>query len=311
MQVVRSEQTIKAACRSSGIGDEHDSLRVASLGKTVRVIRKDPSDNTIKCRVPGIGELWFAPGSLQCLQRMQELPNKQHAKLLARQGSEDRMSFFSESSEIASQTDEDMQQGPQTELLRKINDLESEKRLGQQTVTEAINAVSELKWQQVKEKTDRAKLHQKIQGLKKKLISRHREHRRLAQEAGRQEERLNIVTKSRDEYAELAQNLTMEKRRLEDKLAQIKVPDGPKSFVNGFHNGHNGYSNGQANKASPRENGDRRARRRDSNETGFYQNGRQPQIRPELGYDDLPNFGARERYTDERDRYANNDKRRY
>merc|ERR1712100_215787 len=44
------------------------------------------------------------------------------------------------------------------EVLKKIYELEAEKRIGQQTVTEAINAVSELKWQQVKERTDRSKL---------------------------------------------------------------------------------------------------------------------------------------------------------
>lgn len=142
----------------------------------------------------------------------------------------------------------------QEEIVRRINDLVTEKMIGQQTVTEAINAVSELKWQQVKEKTDRSKLHQKILGLKKKLVSRAREHRKLAQEASRQEERLTILTQSRDEYRDLVSSLLEEKRKLQERLGHaptrdvtdlqramgkepLAIEDQP---TNGHANGHHG-----------------------------------------------------------------------
>jgi len=207
--VLKDNVAVKAACRAAGIGPENDRLRSKALGKVVRILHKDVKDRTIKCRVPRIGDLWFGLGALCQLRPKTTKDEKKKKKVESgdsgKGSSEGGMSVSSET-------------GHHEEVLRKIYDLETEKRIGQQTVTEAINAVSELKWQQVKEKTERSKLHQKILGLRKKLVSRAREHRRLAQEATRQEERLNILTGSRDEYMELVRSLLEEQRKWQKTL---------------------------------------------------------------------------------------------
>jgi len=222
------------ACRDSEIDETEDKLRKQATGKICRVIMSDPTHPSLRCRIPGLGDLWFGCAALEHLRS----PQKDVMSMRqARAASADR--------QVSSHDSIEDGEGRDLELLRIVNDLETEKRFGEQTVTEAINAVSELKWQQVKEKTDRSKLHQKIQGLKKKVISRHRLHRSLAQETARQEERLEIVTKSRDEYRDLLQNLIAERERLERRLGSLTLHDAEAHLALEDHE-------------IPRDNGDRR-----------------------------------------------------
>jgi len=202
-RVVNDEAAVMAACHTAGIGAENDHMRIRALGKVVRIMQNDPVDKTVKCRVPGVGDTWFGLGALSQLRPCVI--------------EEDTKKGSSEAG-ISASSEEVAGQQAHEEVMRRIGDLETEKRIGQQTVTEAINAVSELKWQQVKEKTDRAKLQQKILGLKKKMVSRAKEHRLLAQEAVRQEERLAILSQSKDEYKELVINLREEHKKLQEKL---------------------------------------------------------------------------------------------
>jgi hypothetical protein len=238
------------ACRESDIGERDDKKRQRAAGMTCRVIKRDPTHPSLKCRVPGLGDIWFGCRALEHLRSPEaDFSSLKQAKAAGERGG---------ATEAGGDGDGEGEEDLQDTLLRAVNDLETEKRFGEQTVTEAINAVSELKWQQVKEKTDRSKLHQKIQGLKKKVISRHREHRKLAQETARQEERLEIVTKSRDEYMELRDNLMAEKQRLERKMGLMAIEAKEHGMNLGemierhanrdFTNGHgNGYGNGHSN----------------------------------------------------------------
>lgn len=243
-RIVDDEGAVLKACRLAGIGQENDYQRTRAVGKVVRIMQKDVTDRTVKCRIPRVGDIWFAIGAL-CQLRPKAIDL---AEELAKKSEEDKAGA-SDSGYGDSEFGKE-----QEEIVRRINDLVTEKMIGQQTVTEAINAVSELKWQQVKEKTDRSKLHQKILGLKKKLVSRAREHRKLAQEASRQEERLTILTQSRDEYRDLVSSLLEEKRKLQERLGHaptrdvtdlqramgkepLAIEDQP---TNGHANGHHG-----------------------------------------------------------------------
>eukprot|EP00931_Biecheleriopsis_adriatica_P053591 TRINITY_DN3139_c0_g1_i1.p1 TRINITY_DN3139_c0_g1~~TRINITY_DN3139_c0_g1_i1.p1 ORF type:complete len:619 (+),score=104.51 TRINITY_DN3139_c0_g1_i1:114-1970(+) len=58
------EASVIDACRKSGISTQHDHLRRASLGCKVRVLQIDSQDNTVQCRVPDIGDVWFGMGAL-------------------------------------------------------------------------------------------------------------------------------------------------------------------------------------------------------------------------------------------------------
>jgi len=226
-RVLQDEAAVVRACRVCAIGAENDEQRARSLGEAVRILQKDARDNTVKCRVPGIGDIWFGLGALSQLRPLAiadaDYSEARGKKDRFRETTYDTDRESHSGMSVSSETD-----GKQhaEEVLKRIYEMEIERRIGQQTVTEAINAVSELKWQQVKEKTDKSKLHQKILGLRKKLVSRAREHRRLSQEASRQEERLGILTQSRDEYMDLVSNLGKEKKKLEDRLKMLGMTDG-------------------------------------------------------------------------------------
>jgi len=217
-RVLESEMAVVRACRTCGISPENDEMRSQALGKVARVMAKDPRDNTVKCRVQNVGDMWFGIAALSQLRpKAVPVEDPKERRRRSEDGSQGSLSGIS----ISSETDG---KARAAEALKKIYELEIERRIGQQTVTEAINAVSELKWQQVKEKTDKSKLHQKILGLRKKLVSRAREHRRLGQEAARQEERLGVLTQSRDEYMDLVTNLESEKKKLQERMKVVGVP---------------------------------------------------------------------------------------
>lgn len=229
--VLEDEDTVLAACRDAGIGPENDRNRIRALGKPVRLMQKDVRDSTVKCRVPGIGDIWFGVGALGQLRPRE--PGEVVKDALVEKVEDKRTSVDTaehDSNYNMSIASSEVGESDKQTLLRRAHELEKDKFMAQQTVHEAINGVSELRWQQVKEKTDRSKLHAKVQGLKKKCISRARELRRLKQESVRQQERLDIVKTSRDEYMELVQNLRAEQFRWRERLARLQAPPSLKDM---------------------------------------------------------------------------------
>mmetsp|Transcript_94928 Transcript_94928/g.277566 ORF Transcript_94928/g.277566 Transcript_94928/m.277566 type:complete len:722 (+) Transcript_94928:188-2353(+) len=83
VQVLSDGAAVLQACRQTGIDRTYDEQRLASLGKEVAIQSKDPSDNTVKCKVPELGPVWFGIYALMPAQpiehdadyRQQEAPS--------------------------------------------------------------------------------------------------------------------------------------------------------------------------------------------------------------------------------------------
>merc|ERR1719215_263211 len=58
-----------AACRQAGIAPKHDAMRLSAVGLAVSVLGKDPSDNTVKCNAPSVGNMWFPINALKGVPR--------------------------------------------------------------------------------------------------------------------------------------------------------------------------------------------------------------------------------------------------
>merc|ERR1712054_313033 len=69
--IIDDEELVLAECRGRGITDEKDDLRKEALGKAIRVIEADYDDETVLCRVPASGDIWFA---LECLAHLRPKP---------------------------------------------------------------------------------------------------------------------------------------------------------------------------------------------------------------------------------------------
>lgn len=67
VQVLPSAKVVLGACRECGIDNTYDILRTQALGKRGRILRVDPSDQTVKIHVEGIGDVWF---SAQAVRRL-------------------------------------------------------------------------------------------------------------------------------------------------------------------------------------------------------------------------------------------------
>mmetsp|Transcript_60169 Transcript_60169/g.105411 ORF Transcript_60169/g.105411 Transcript_60169/m.105411 type:complete len:1208 (+) Transcript_60169:107-3730(+) len=235
-KVLNDEDAVLRACRAAGIGTENDQQRIDALDLPVRIVERDEHDNTVKCRVPGVGDIWFG---LAALTHVRPQPGAQWAMPLEAQGN-GLTHAASEDTGISPGTSHSAP-GSSDDMLKKAGDLEAEIRTGRQVVSEALHAVSELEWRVVKESEEKSKIAAKFQLLKKKVVQLTRENRRLKEEERRQEERLNIVGTSRDEYLELVSTLLDENKRLKSKLANsndsqpamLSLTDMPRDAPNG------------------------------------------------------------------------------
>merc|ERR1719213_508113 len=59
LQLLAVEDLVLKACRDSGITPTYDQLRKQAVGRHVQVVARD-ADGTVLCRIPGVGEVWFA-----------------------------------------------------------------------------------------------------------------------------------------------------------------------------------------------------------------------------------------------------------
>lgn len=67
VQVLPDAHAVVRACRESGIDGTHDHLRRRALGRQGRIVKVDHSDQTVKVRVDGVGDVWFGVRAVQSL----------------------------------------------------------------------------------------------------------------------------------------------------------------------------------------------------------------------------------------------------
>lgn len=226
--ILEDEELVLAECRSRGITDEKDDLRREALGKAVRVLETDERDMTVLCRVPATGDIWFA---LECLAHLRPKPpddmdHHYYGQYQSHLSHEETALALVEQSGVEAMhvSYEEHYKGLHSEALRKLHDLESELRVGRTTMAEAKDAAKELQFQLKEEEAARLKYAQKLESLRKKVAARLREQKQLMETVRHQEERVAMVSKSRDEYLELVTHMFDKKHQLKDKL--VYLPKG-------------------------------------------------------------------------------------
>jgi len=68
IQVVNDIDAVLRACRGAGMASTHDNKRISAVGKEGIVLEKDSRDDTVKCHIPEIGDVWFAFAALMPVQ---------------------------------------------------------------------------------------------------------------------------------------------------------------------------------------------------------------------------------------------------
>lgn len=187
-------------CRKAGIGPEHDELRRAAAGSQVQVLQVDFADGTVQCRVPGVGDVWFAAGALAPERRKTE-------------DGEEKSTTISEKSAP----------GPTIEgLERRAIELEQELEVGRQTVQEAFLAVSELEQRLRKSQQMQQESHSKFGELKSKAQYMSKDNKK-AQDVLRQKVgKLEAIGSKRDEYYDLVKKMLKENKDLQSQLAETQ-----------------------------------------------------------------------------------------
>jgi len=242
-QILEDEATVLEACRAAHIGHENDSLRRNSLGRMVRVLQVDASDSSVKCRVPGVGDVWFGLGALTHVRPLTMAPTSAPKPLRSSADSDG----WGQTGAIAASHGGEGESGArfierggapalgkrhspgnsssagltQEGYQRKANDLEADLQVGRQSVTEALAAVEELERRLLREQREKAKLDEKMQLLKQQVASMGRDSVKLMKEAKRQEERHSVIESSRKEYYELVQMMSAKGQDLRAQLREI------------------------------------------------------------------------------------------
>jgi len=209
--ILHDEDAVLSACRMADIGDTQDHLRRRSLGQLVRILENDEVDMTVKCQVPGVGDVWFAVGALAHASVSDHEANNDDFPELERDGarpSSDAGVSLGSSGSAEAELDD---------IVLRTGEVEHELQMGHQTVSEAFTAISELEWRLLREDEEKAKVASKFQLLKQKVVSLTRESQRLMADAQEQDKRLDTVSASRDEYKELVQTLRDENQRLKSQ----------------------------------------------------------------------------------------------
>lgn len=67
VQVLTDAHAVVRACRESGIDGTNDHLRRRALGRRGRIMKVDHSDQTVKVRVDGVGDVWLGVRAVQSL----------------------------------------------------------------------------------------------------------------------------------------------------------------------------------------------------------------------------------------------------
>jgi len=245
VQIRERWEDVLLACREAGISSDNDGLRVASAGKVVRVLQRDALDNTVLCKVPGVGEVWFAIGALLThanlppvtdapltsalksnnddLRQALTLGDVEHVEHWEVAIPEERPLLENYATSLASSSTGTLGPGfrlgaevSNQELQGKAEGLAVELRAGRQTVTEALAAVSDLQWRLLQEHEEKGKAVAKFQLLRQKVLALTKENRRLLDESYLQDERINTVAASKDEYFNTVHTMMDENKALKE-----------------------------------------------------------------------------------------------
>jgi len=69
VQVLADEAAVLRACRQSGIGSTNDALRRRGLGRSGRILKVDPRDQSVKIQIPRVGDVWFGAQAVRQMAR--------------------------------------------------------------------------------------------------------------------------------------------------------------------------------------------------------------------------------------------------
>jgi len=223
--IIDDEQVVLAACRKCGIQEEHDGLRVQALGKVIRVLEVDERDDTVLCRIPSVGDIWFGLGALAHREAKPADHFHYHGHYhhhMAPQEVAEAMKMNQDESELTIAIENvaapDPEQIAQEEAIQKVHDLETELRIGRQTTSEARQAIAELRLLLREEQGARSKTAQKLQAVRMNVLSLKQENERLVQEIRVQNERARLVKESREEYHDRVHGLFQNTNRLAERL---------------------------------------------------------------------------------------------
>jgi hypothetical protein len=222
--ILNNKEEVLKACRDKDLKADKDDLRIQCLGRSLRVVEADHRDNTVMCRVPAVGDVWFPINALAHLRPKpsEDMAHHYHGRygkhLSAQEGA--LATIHGHEYGAKPKTTVDFADTSHAEALRKLHDLESELRVGRQTVMEAQDAMNELQRELKQEEDARLKLAQKLTSLRKKVAARTKEQHHLRDTLKHQDERREFVSKSKNEYLGMVHSLFDKKKQLKEKLQE-------------------------------------------------------------------------------------------
>lgn len=205
LQLLPDEGQLLKACRDAGITTTYDALRKAAVGRHVQVVTRD-EDGTVLCRIPGVGEVWFASSCFvpTIVRHVKDdhVHDDASTALSDRSGSE--------------------------ALERRAAELEQEVVHGKEVVEECLQALKTLHDDLMKMKAEKKKGIEKFQQYRHQAVALQRGNVAEKERFKECQARVKEVTSERDNYFEQVKKLVKENQDLE--------------AMAGGH--HNGYSNG-------------------------------------------------------------------
>lgn len=192
LQLLADEAVVLKACRDAGIQPTYDHLRKQAIGKHVQVRERD-IDGTVLCRIPNVGEVWFAASAF--------VPTLiRHAKDDHTQ--EDDSTAVSERSGTEA-------------LERRSEQLESEVGHGKEVVEECLQALKTLHDDLMKMKADKRRGVEKFQQYRHQAVALQRGNVGEKERFKECQARVKEVTSERDNYFEQVKKLVKENHDLE------------------------------------------------------------------------------------------------
>lgn len=256
VQVLEDPEQLLFECRKCGIGPEYDRMRIDSVGRWVHVMRTDESDQTLKCRVPEVGEIWFGRGCLRTPESLGALKDWEFsgaggagsrrsltpAKYLSPQDPTAPQSLAplqnATGSDAVALPDSSLEAGApdfpgsaasmqlQTKsaavLAGKVKALETELSQGRETIGEALFAMSEMQWRVHSAQEENDSLKEKIETMKRKAKVHAREARELQESSREQEVKVKELDKAREEYMSLVRKLMDERETLKSTVDEAE-----------------------------------------------------------------------------------------
>lgn len=200
LQILADETLVLKACRDAGIAPTYDHLRKQAVGRHVQVKERDV-DGTVLCRIPGVGEVWFAATAF--------VPSLiRHAK--------DEPAAEDDSTAVSDRSGSEA-------LDRRAQELEQDVGHGKEVVEECLGALKTLHDDLMKMKADKRKGVEKFQQYRHQAVALQRGNVAEKERFKECQARVKEVTSERDNYFEQVKKLVKENHELE---AQAELMNG-------------------------------------------------------------------------------------